>query len=115
MQGLLEQLKAHWQIILLILLGVATSLYRRELRKRPVKEEKESQLPTLEESADRCSEAAIRALARNLHHLPREEAWSRLREHYHSYVCADLLDLSRFEEIVVETWDRHGDEDEAQD
>ncbi len=57
----------------------------------------------IEDPEEVCSEAAIRALAGDLSHLPAAEAWQKIRHVYHENACADLVDVDRFEEIVLET------------
>ena len=57
---------------------------------------------TIPESEGVCSEAAIRALAAELRDLPGAEAWEKMRAHYNENACADVLDVDRFEDILIE-------------
>jgi len=54
-------------------------------------------------SEERCSEAAIRDLTRTLSHLARAEAWEKIRDHYYENACGNVMDVGRFEMIVLET------------
>ena len=59
----------------------------------------------IEDRDDVCSEAAIRALASELRHLSVAEAWEKMRDHYDENACADVLDVDRFEEVLLEAFE----------
>ena len=59
--------------------------------------------PPRQPSHDECNEKRLRELVRELEGEGREpaEILRRLQDHYHAKACADVLDVGRFEEIVV--------------
>lgn len=48
-----------------------------------------------------CGEETLRELVRELRGHDATEIWQRLQEHYRAHSCADVLDVGRFEEVVV--------------